>query len=117
MRESLVPSQNFRLRKKVKQLMKKILMGFVHGYQRYISPLLPKSCRYHPTCSEYMVNALEYHGAFKGTIMGIARILRCHPFAEGGIDYVPLYFTLKRNPDPVYPGPYQRQNRKQTNDQ
>ena len=77
--------------------MKKFLIAIVHGYQRFISPLFPPSCRYHPTCSNYMIQAIKVHGAFKGTLMGIARILRCHPFVKGGVDYVPLTFSLKRN--------------------
>lgn len=77
--------------------MKKILIGLVNFYRRYISPGLPQSCRYYPTCSSYMIKAVETQGAFKGFLMGIARILRCHPFVKGGIDYVPQKFTLRRN--------------------
>lgn len=76
--------------------MKKILISLVRGYQKRISPLFPPSCRYYPTCSNYTMDALDKHGALKGSLMGIARILRCHPFVEGGIDPVPDYFTLKR---------------------
>lgn len=77
--------------------MKKILIQLVRIYQRFISPLFPPSCRYHPTCSNYMIQAIQVHGALKGSLMGIARILRCHPFVKGGVDYVPLKFSLKRN--------------------
>ncbi|WP_461227029.1 membrane protein insertion efficiency factor YidD [Lacticaseibacillus suihuaensis] len=80
--------------------MKRLLMGLVRGYQRFISPLLPPSCRYYPTCSTYMIQALVKHGAVKGLIMGLARILRCNPFIRGGLDPVPDFFTLRRNPDP-----------------
>ncbi len=59
--------------------------------------LIPPSCRYYPTCSSYMIQAIQVHGAGKGSLMGISRILRCHPFVKGGIDYVPQRFTLKRN--------------------
>lgn len=86
--------------------MKKIFIFLVRGYQRFISPALPKSCRYYPTCSQYMIDALNTHGALRGFLMGTARILRCHPFVQGGIDYVPLKFSLKRNPDETYHGPY-----------
>ena len=58
----------------------------------------PLSCRYRPTCSNYMIGAIEKHG-LKGVLMGIARILRCHPFVTGGDDPVPDYFTLRRNKD------------------
>ncbi|MGX6978697.1 membrane protein insertion efficiency factor YidD [Vagococcus elongatus] len=88
--------------------MKRLLLKLVHFYQKYISAGRPASCRYHPTCSQYMADAVTYHGALKGFLMGIARILRCHPFVKGGIDYVPLRFTLKRNPDDHYPGPYEK---------
>lgn len=77
--------------------MSKLLIGFVRLYQRFISPLFPPSCRYYPTCSSYMIQAIQVHGAGKGSLMGISRILRCHPFVKGGIDYVPQRFTLKRN--------------------
>ncbi|MDE1547639.1 membrane protein insertion efficiency factor YidD [Jeotgalibaca caeni] len=79
--------------------MKKVLIKGVKGYQRHISPLFPPSCRYYPTCSHYMVEALEKHGAVKGSIMGTARILRCQPFIQGGYDPVPKHFTLRRNQD------------------
>jgi putative membrane protein insertion efficiency factor len=75
----------------------KLLIGLVRLYQRFISPLFPPSCRYYPTCSSYMIQAIRVHGAAKGGLMGIARILRCHPFVKGGLDYVPRRFTLKRN--------------------
>lgn len=78
--------------------MKRLLIGLVKGYQHYISPLTPPSCRYHPTCSHYMIQAIEQHGAIKGITMGLARIMRCHPFTDGGFDTVPEYFTVKRNP-------------------
>ncbi|MTB56210.1 membrane protein insertion efficiency factor YidD [Streptococcus uberis] len=77
--------------------MKSIIINFVRLYQKWISPLFPPSCRYRPTCSTYMIEAVEKHG-IKGVLMGIARILRCHPFVEGGEDPVPDEFTLRRNP-------------------
>ena len=86
--------------------MKQLLLAVVRFYQQKISPGLPRRCRYYPTCSQYMVDALTEHGAGKGVIMGTARILRCHPFVKGGIDYVPLKFTLRRNETGEYPGPY-----------
>jgi len=54
--------------------MKKILVAIVRFYQRFISPAFPPSCRYYPTCSNYMIRAIQVHGAFKGTLMGTARI-------------------------------------------
>ncbi|WP_057735599.1 membrane protein insertion efficiency factor YidD [Liquorilactobacillus uvarum] len=77
--------------------MSKLLITLVRAYQKFISPFFPPSCRYYPTCSQYMLEALKKHGALKGTLMGIARLLRCHPFVRGGYDPVPEYFSLKRN--------------------
>jgi putative membrane protein insertion efficiency factor len=57
-------------------------------YKRWISPALPSACRYHPTCSEYMMEAIERQGALRGIGMGLLRLLRCHPFHQGGFDPV-----------------------------
>lgn len=76
--------------------MKKIIISTVRGYQKVISPLFPPSCRYYPSCSTYMVQAVEKHGAAKGSLMGTARIFRCNPFFKSGRDPVPDHFTLKR---------------------
>ncbi|USI68718.1 membrane protein insertion efficiency factor YidD [Lactococcus petauri] len=77
--------------------MKKVLVKTVHGYQRFISPVLPPACRYYPTCSNYMIQAIEKHGAAKGIAMGTSRLLRCHPFCKPGYDLVPDKFSLRRN--------------------
>lgn len=77
-------------------MIKKLLIAPVRFYQKFISPAFPPSCRYKPTCSAYMIEAIEKHGA-KGVLMGIARILRCHPLVEGGDDPVPDHFSLHRN--------------------
>lgn len=76
--------------------MKKVLIALICFYQKFISPAFPPSCRYQPTCSNYMIQAIEKHG-IKGVLMGIARILRCHPWANGGDDPVPDDFSLRRN--------------------
>jgi putative membrane protein insertion efficiency factor len=57
-------------------------------YKFWISPLLPSACRFHPTCSEYMMEAIQKHGAARGVWMGIRRLARCHPFHQGGFDPV-----------------------------
>ncbi|WP_186671817.1 membrane protein insertion efficiency factor YidD [Sporosarcina sp. BP05] len=69
--------------------MKKILIGFIKLYQKVISPLTPPSCRFYPTCSHYGIEAVEKHGALKGSWLAIRRISKCHPFHEGGFDPVP----------------------------
>ncbi|WP_019790452.1 membrane protein insertion efficiency factor YidD [Streptococcus sobrinus] len=79
--------------------MKRLLIAPVRLYQKLISPLTPASCRYQPSCSNYMIQAIEKHGLV-GVLMGTARILRCHPFAQGGADPVPDHFSLKRNQEP-----------------
>ncbi len=65
------------------------LVIIIKFYQWFISPLLPKNCRYEPTCSHYMVEALQFHGIFKGFYLGVKRILRCHPWGGEGYDPVP----------------------------
>jgi len=77
--------------------VQKILIQLVRGYQRFISPLTPPSCRYYPTCSSYMIEAITVHGSLRGILMGISRIFRCHPWAKGGLDYVPEHFSLRKN--------------------
>ena len=64
-------------------------LGMVRTYQKLVSPLLRDNCRYYPTCSHYTYEAIEVHGAAKGSWLGIKRIGRCHPFHEGGMDPVP----------------------------
>lgn len=70
--------------------MKTVMLGCIRFYQRFISPLFPPTCRYQPTCSQYGVEAIQYHGAIKGGWLTLKRILRCHPFHKGGFDPVPL---------------------------
>lgn len=61
----------------------------VRIYQIFLSPLLPATCRFQPTCSHYMVEALQKHGVFKGLFLGTKRIARCHPWGGSGYDPVP----------------------------
>lgn len=70
-------------------MIKRILLALVRFYQKGISPLLGPHCRYQPTCSEYMLQAIERYGAARGLWLGVKRICRCHPFAKGGYDPVP----------------------------
>ena len=65
------------------------LLGLVRAYQKVVSPLLPPSCRFYPSCSAYAATALERHGALKGSWLAARRLSRCHPFHPGGVDPVP----------------------------
>ena len=68
--------------------MKAVLIFFIRVYRLFISPLLPPSCRFTPTCSEYAIQAIQKYGAFRGAYLGARRLLRCHPFHSGGYDPV-----------------------------
>jgi len=71
------------------KLPRVIAIGLIRGYKLIVSPLLPSACRFHPTCSEYMKDAIEKHGVLKGVGLGLRRLSRCHPFNPGGWDPVP----------------------------
>ena len=73
----------------MKKLFSYIFVGIIKIYQNMISPLFPQKCRYTPTCSEYGVQAIKKHGAFKGGVFTIKRILTCHPWGGDGYDPVP----------------------------
>ncbi|MDQ3179142.1 MAG: membrane protein insertion efficiency factor YidD [Acidobacteriota bacterium] len=68
--------------------MKFLVLDFLRLYKTWLSPFLPSSCRFTPSCSEYTTQAVEKYGAFRGTWMGAKRILRCQPFCKGGHDPV-----------------------------
>jgi uncharacterized protein len=69
--------------------MRWLFLKLIRFYQMFISPALPPSCIYTPSCSHYTFEAIQKYGALKGGWMGVRRILRCHPFARGGHDPVP----------------------------
>lgn len=69
-------------------MFKRLLIGIIRGYQRYISPQLGAHCRFMPTCSQYAIEAVEKYGVLKGTLLAIWRILRCNPLGKGGYDPV-----------------------------
>lgn len=82
--------------------MKRLLLSLIAAYQRRISPLLPRRCRYEPTCSAYAVEAVGRFGAARGTLLAAWRLLRCNPLSHGGFDPVPKRFTLRVGPvDPA----------------
>lgn len=68
--------------------MRELVIASLRCYKRWISPLLPSACRFHPTCSEYMLEAVQRHGVLRGVWLGVKRLGRCHPFQEGGYDPV-----------------------------
>ena len=68
---------------------KSITIGLIRIYRKGISPLFPPVCRYYPTCSQYMIDAIQRYGVFRGVGLGLRRLLRCHPFHPGGYDPVP----------------------------
>lgn len=74
--------------------MKKIIELIIKAYQKYLSPMKKPCCRYYPSCSQYAYEAVERHGAVKGCILAIWRVLRCNPYSGGGIDHVPEKFHL-----------------------
>lgn len=67
-----------------------MLIGLVRVYQATLSPVFGGQCRFHPTCSVYAIAALREHGAWRGSLMTVSRLLRCHPFSKGGYDPVPV---------------------------
>jgi putative membrane protein insertion efficiency factor len=68
--------------------MKTVFITIIRLYRYMISPLFPSSCRFTPTCSEYAIDAIITYGALKGAVLAARRVLRCHPFHEGGVDPV-----------------------------
>jgi putative membrane protein insertion efficiency factor len=68
--------------------MRKAVIATLRLYKRFVSPLLPSACRFSPTCSEYMMEAIDRYGVPRGVGMGLRRLLRCHPFHVGGFDPV-----------------------------
>ena len=79
------------------------LLWTIRGYQRMISRYTPPMCRFHPTCSNYAVQALRGHGLWRGTLLAVWRVLRCNPFNPGGLDPVPPPRS-SRTGDPVGQG-------------
>jgi putative membrane protein insertion efficiency factor len=85
-----------RLLSAVSRVLAAVLVFLVRAYQVALAPLLGGQCRYDPTCSEYAVEALDQHGAFRGAALAGRRIARCHPFRPGGFDPVPSAIVADR---------------------
>ncbi|HEX3323817.1 MAG TPA: membrane protein insertion efficiency factor YidD [Solirubrobacterales bacterium] len=82
--------------------MKRVPLALIGAYQRWISPSMPRRCRYEPTCSAYATEAVRRFGVLRGTLLASWRLLRCNPFSHGGFDPVPDRFTLRVGPvDPA----------------
>ncbi|HLT13697.1 MAG TPA: membrane protein insertion efficiency factor YidD [Marinobacter sp.] len=77
--------------------MRQLLLLPIRFYQYAISPMMASHCRHTPTCSQYAVEAIQHHGAIKGSYLAGTRILRCHPWAEGGYDPVPGTEPVRNN--------------------
>ncbi|MBP7734721.1 MAG: membrane protein insertion efficiency factor YidD [Spirochaetes bacterium] len=76
----------------VRTLFSNIIILMISVYRAFISPILPRSCRFYPSCSAYAIDAITKHGPVKGSYLSARRILRCHPLNEGGFDPVPETF-------------------------
>ncbi len=68
---------------------RRIVAVLIRGYQRFVSPILPASCRFHPSCSQYTLEAVTRYGVVRGGWLGFRRLIRCHPFNPGGFDPLP----------------------------
>ena len=76
--------------------MKRILIFIIKVYKKFISPVLPPSCRFYPTCSSYALVSVERFGFFKGGWLAVKRVIRCNPYNAGGFDPVPLVYPAKK---------------------
>jgi putative membrane protein insertion efficiency factor len=82
--------------------VKRLLLGLIGAYRRWLSPAMPRRCRYEPTCSAYAAESVRRFGAARGALLATWRLLRCNPFSHGGFDPVPERFTLRVGPvDPA----------------
>ena len=80
-------------------MLQTLLTRLIQGYRIFLSPLLPPTCRFTPTCSQYALDAIARYGAWKGSWLALRRILRCHPFHPGGYDPVPeVFWTVDTMP-------------------
>jgi putative membrane protein insertion efficiency factor len=86
--------------------VKRLFLGVIRAYQRWISPRRPRRCKYEPTCSAYAVESIQRYGAVRGGLMAGWRLLRCNPFSHGGFDPVPDRFRVRANH--VHPADYHR---------
>lgn len=83
----------------VRNLAIRLLTLLIRGYQYLISPFLGSNCRFYPSCSSYAIEAIRSHGPLYGSWLALKRILRCHPFSQGGIDPVPASRDCCKHPE------------------
>jgi putative membrane protein insertion efficiency factor len=82
--------------------VKRLFLALIGGYRRFVSPALPRRCKFEPTCSSYAAESIRRFGAGRGLLLASWRLLRCNPFSHGGFDPVPDRFTLRVGPvDPA----------------
>ncbi|HEY7198147.1 MAG TPA: membrane protein insertion efficiency factor YidD [Gaiellaceae bacterium] len=78
--------------------MTALASGLVRAYRRLVSPILPQRCKYHPSCSQYALDALREYGAVRGSVLAGWRLLRCNPWSHGGVDYAHDQTLFRRRP-------------------
>lgn len=78
-------------------MMRTILIALIRLYRLLLSPFLGPCCRFHPSCSAYAIEAIERHGALRGTMLAVRRVFKCHPFHPGGVDSVPARQSSVQN--------------------
>jgi len=88
---------------RVRDMLQRTLLALIAGYRRWISPLLPPACRFHPTCSDYAAEAIRTHGVLRGSGLAVRRVCRCHPLSAGGFDPVPPRRATERRDAPHSP--------------
>jgi putative membrane protein insertion efficiency factor len=82
----------------LREIPARIVILPIRGYQLVLSPLLPRACRYHPSCSQYAVDAVRQYGVFRGVVLATWRLLRCNPLSDGGYDPVERQRVFKARP-------------------
>jgi putative membrane protein insertion efficiency factor len=88
-------------------ILRLLPIGLIRLYQYLAAPLIPRCCRFEPSCSSYAIEAIERHGILRGTLLGVWRIARCQPWGGAGYDPVPARFGLPRRLDPAHrPSPF-----------
>lgn len=80
------------------KIVQRAIIAAINLYRRRLSPLFPPRCKYYPTCSTYALSAINIHGAFKGSLLSMWRLIRCNPLSDGGVDYPPQKGEWKSAP-------------------